>query len=172
VEFSYRDLKVPFVELVGGIPRNAEVGWKEYLPRTYLFWTPHPWLALRAEYLYEKLDREKRFSLDVPELRTHRVPLGINFFHPSGFGAFWTATYWNQNGKFELLTGAPRRSGSDDFVTVDAGLRYRLPQRYGFITIGATNLFDKKFKYFESDFNNPSIQPKRTVFGRVTLALP
>ena len=172
VEFSYRDLEVPFVELLSGVPSNKKASWKEYLPRTYLFWTPHPWLALRAEYLYEKLDREKNFSFDVPELRTHRVPLGASFFHPSGFGAFWTATYWNQKGTFELLTGAPRRSGSDDFVTVDAGLRYRLPQRYGFLTIGATNLFDKKFRYFESDINNPSIQPKRTVFGRLTLALP
>ena len=106
------------------------------------------------------------------ELRPPRVPVGINFFPPSGFGAFLTATYFNQRGKFELLTGAPRRSGSDDFATVDAGLKYRLPQRYGFIAIGATNLFDKKFRYFESDINNPSIQPKRTVFGRITLALP
>jgi tetratricopeptide (TPR) repeat protein len=173
VEFSYRDLDVPFVELIGGIPSNAKVSWKEYqLPRTYLFWTPHPWLALRAEYLYEKLDREKRFSFDVPELRTHRVPLGINFFHPSGFGAFLTGTYYHQKGKFELVTGSPRLSGSEDFFTVDAGVRYRLPQRYGFLTIGATNLTDKKFKYFEPDINNPSIQPTRTVFGSITLALP
>jgi hypothetical protein len=53
---------------------------------------------------------------------------------------------------------------------VDAGISYRLPQRYGFLTIGATNLFDRKFKYQEVDFNNPSIQPARTAFARLTLA--
>jgi outer membrane receptor protein involved in Fe transport len=83
-----------------------------------------------------------------------------------------TATYFHQQGKFDQVTGAPSRSGSDDFWTVDAGIRYRLPNRYGLITIGATNLFDQKFKFFESDRNNPTIQPKRTVFGTITLALP
>ena len=30
----------------------------EYLGRAYLFWTPHRWLALRAEYLFERLKSE------------------------------------------------------------------------------------------------------------------
>ena len=63
-------------------------------------------------------------------------------------------------------------SGSDDFWTVDAAINYRLPKRYGFITVGATNLFDKKFKYFEVDRDNPRIQPDRTLFVKLTLALP
>ncbi len=55
---------------------------------------------------------------------------------------------------------------------VDTALNYRLPKRYGFITVGATNLFDKKFKFFNTDFDNPFIQPDRMFFARVTLALP
>jgi len=105
-------------------------------------------------------------------LDTHRVPLGLSFFHPSGLSAFLTATYSHQRGKFDQVTGAPSRSGSDDFWTVDAGIRYRLPARYGFVTVGATNLFDKKFRFFETDLRNPSIQPDRVFFGRITLALP
>jgi hypothetical protein len=35
-----------------------------------------------------------------------------------------------------------------------------------------TNLFDEKFKFFEPDLNNSSIQPKRMAFFRLTLALP
>ena len=49
---------------------------------------------------------------------------------------------------------------------------YRLPKRYGFVTVGATNLFDEKFNYFEVDVDNPHIQPGRVFFARVTLALP
>jgi outer membrane receptor protein involved in Fe transport len=106
------------------------------------------------------------------KLHTHRVPLGINLFDPSGVSASLTTTYWNQDGKFFRLTTGLEQSGRDDFWTVDAAINFRLPKRYGFISVGATNLFDKKFKYFNIDFDNPNIQPNRMVFGRITLALP
>ena len=85
-----------------------------------------------------------------------------------------TGTYTNQAGKFESVRFPfPIESGRDQFFTVDAGIKYRLPKRYGFISVGATNLFDQKFKYFNTDINNPgSLQPKRTIFARLTLALP
>jgi hypothetical protein len=175
VEVSTRALKVPFLDFTvnPANPPSREADWDEYLARTYLFWTPHAWLAFRVEYMFERLKREERFSSGVTEVDTHRVPLGIHFFHPSGLSAFLTATYFNQDGKFGGITAVdPIRHGSDDFWTVDAAINYRLPKRYGFVTIGATNLFDEKFKFFDPDFNNASIQPARTFFGRVTLALP
>jgi hypothetical protein len=63
-------------------------------------------------------------------------------------------------------------SGHDSFVTVDAAINYRLPYRYGFVTLGVTNLLDKEFKFFNTDIKNSTIQPDRMVFGRVTLAVP
>jgi hypothetical protein len=108
----------------------------------------------------------------VRKLDTYRVPLGINFFHPSGLGASLTGTYWNQALKSDGFLGKGPSSGRDDFWIVDAAVNYRLPKRYGFITVGATNLFDQKFKFFDTDFNNPIIQPERTFFGRITLAFP
>jgi tetratricopeptide (TPR) repeat protein len=172
VEFSKRDLTVPFIDtgLIG--PTAQEADWTEHLARTYLFWTPSPSLALRAEYQYERARRDEQFAQGVTRLDTHRVPFGLNFFHGSGLSTFLTATYSHQRGKFDQVSGAPSRSGSDDFWTVDAGIRYRLPDRYGFVTVGATNLFDKKFKFFETDLRNPTIQPDRVFFGRITLALP
>jgi hypothetical protein len=84
-----------------------------------------------------------------------------------------TATYWNQHGKFQrALTTGVEESGSEDFVTVDAAINYRLPWRYGFVTLGVTNLLDKEFKFFNTDAENPFIQPSRMVFGRVTIAVP
>jgi len=82
-----------------------------------------------------------------------------------------TATYYNQDGVFERLTGG-FPSGSSNFWTVDAGFNYRLPERYGFITLGVSNLFDQRFRYYDTDFNNPQIRPDRMFFARVTLALP
>ena len=173
VEFSIRDLSVPFLDLTSDPPPVRHADWRENLARTYLFWTPHPWVALRAEYQYERLKRDDDFPEGVRQANTHRIPLGASFFHPSGFSAGVTATYWNQAGRFGGITAADSiRRGSDDFWTVNAGVSYRLPKRYGFVTVGATNLFDTKFKYFDPDLNNASIQPKRMFFTRITLALP
>ena len=101
-------------------------------------------------------------------------PCGIGFFHPSGLSTSLTTTYWDQDGMFAdfLDPTLPGRSGRDAFWTVDAAISYRLPKRYGFISVGATNLFDEEFNFFEVDFDNPTIQPTRAVFARVTLAFP
>jgi tetratricopeptide (TPR) repeat protein len=166
VEYSKRDLKSPFVTNNVGHEQNMH----EQLLRNYLFWTPHPWWGLRAEYMFERFKSDGLTNL--PErLNTHRVPLGVSFFHPSGLSATLGPTYIHQEGRFVLLNGN-NRSGSEDFWTVDAAINYRLPKRYGFISVGATNLFDQNFRFFDRDLRNPTIQPNRTIFARVTLALP
>jgi outer membrane receptor protein involved in Fe transport len=83
-------------------------------------------------------------------------------------------TYYDQDGKFarRVIIGAPTEKADDNFWLVDAAISYRFPKRYGFFTIGVTNLFDEDFNYFDIDSDNPSIQPDRFIFGKVTLALP
>jgi outer membrane receptor protein involved in Fe transport len=171
-EFSKRDLKVTFLDFTEdpANPTAREVDWNEYLARAYLFWTPHPWLGLRTEYIFERFKRDEKFTFGLKELDTHRVPLGLAFFHPSGLSTSLTATYFNQDGEFQRLLTGNFETGKDDFWTVDAAIGYRLPKRYGFITVGARNLFDQKFKFFDTDLRNPLIQPDRTVFARVTLS--
>jgi tetratricopeptide (TPR) repeat protein len=170
-ELSRRDLTIPTVDLTAGTTSERSGG--ESLARGYLFWTPHRWLALRTEYQYEHITRSNPTTEEAPRVTTHRVPVGISFFHESGFSSSVTATYWNQHGKFQrALTTGVEDSGSDDFVTVDAAINYRLPWRYGFVTLGVTNLLDKEFKFFNTDADNPFIQPSRMVFGRVTIAVP
>ncbi len=100
-------------------------------------------------------------------VKTQRVPLGAKFFHPSGFGAGVTATYVNQDIAFIDAT-----TGSSSFWVLDAALTYRLPKRYGFVSVGGTNLTDKHFNFWDLDVRNPTFQPSRMVFARVTLALP
>jgi outer membrane receptor protein involved in Fe transport len=172
-EFSYRSLNVPFFDAID--PTNIvvrEADWEEYLGRAYLFWTPHPWWSLRAEFLFERLQRDANLTAGVSEVDTYRVPFGMRFFHPSGLSAALTATYWNQDGDFTGVLDNNFRSGSDEFWTVDLAGNYRLPNRYGLITVGVTNLTDEDFRYYDADFKNPIIQPDRMVFARITLALP
>jgi hypothetical protein len=172
-EFSYRSLNVPFFDAID--PTNIvvrEADWEEYLGRAYLFWAPHPWWALRAEFLFERLQRDANLTAGVSEVDTYRVPFGMRFFHPSGLSAALTVTYWNQDGDFTGVLDNNFRSGSDEFWTVDLAGNYRLPNRYGLITVGVTNLTDEDFRYYDADFKNPIIQPDRMVFARITLALP
>ncbi len=170
-EFTYRNLNVPFVDLNTGNLENSN--WDEYLARAYLFWTPHKWLALSAEYLYEGIERDEEFADGSRDVDTHQVPLGINFFHPSGLSASLKGTYVNQDGSFERKDDlGVFNDGDDDFFLVDAAISYRFPKRYGFLTIGVTNLTDEDFEYFNSDPDNPHYQPDRVFFGKVTFALP
>lgn len=171
-EFTRRDLNSPSVRsdirlrTVTLVKQDVQ----EDLSRVYLFWTPHPWWALRAEYQFEHLNSEGRGGLPS-RLQTHRIPLGISFFHPSGLGASLKTTYLNQAGRF-IRTSGSHQNGSDEFWTVDAAVHYRLPSRYGTVTFGATNLTDQNFKFFERDLKNQSIQPNRILFGKITLVLP
>jgi Tfp pilus assembly protein PilF len=173
-EYFYRDMEVPFLSQ----PDPASpfvfknVGWKENIGRLYVNWTPHQWLALRGGYAYEKFDRDEQFSAGIREVKTHSIPLGASFFHPSGLSAGLNATYYNQEGEFQNKNDSSFQHGGDNFWVVDAAINYRLPQRYGFVSVGGTNLFDKKFDYADTDVNNPRIQPGRSVYCRVTLALP
>ncbi len=166
-ELSKRKLESPNIDATD--PENVVViteHIKEYLGRAYAFWTPHPWWALSAQYLYERIESEG-FS-DLPQdLKTQRAPLGVKFFHPSGFGAGVTGTYIKQNGALNDGTEV-----TSSFWLVDAALTYRLPKRYGFIAVGASNLTDKRFNYFDTDPRNPAIQPGRMAYVRVSLALP
>jgi len=172
VEFARKDVTVPFITLTEAGQVVQESARDEYLGRAYLFWAPHPWVALRAEYIFERVKNEMVTGEEPVKLNTHRVPLGINFFHPSGLSASLMATYWNQDGRFQRLATGEIQSGSDNFWTVNTAINYRLPRRWGFITVGATNLFDQEFKFFNTDVRNPTVIPVRTVFARATLAFP
>ena len=174
LETSKRDLTVPWTcndpVLCGTLgPREAD--WEEKLNRAYAFWAPHRSWAFRAEYIFEQLERDPNFTGGAArDLDSHRVPLGVRFFHPSGFGAAFTATYWKQKGEFGDVNTF--QADSEKFWLADAALAYRLPRRNGFISVGASNLFDKEFRFLDIDEANPTIQPKRMVFLRLTLALP
>jgi hypothetical protein len=173
--FSARDLEVP-APVGGSIFPNERVDWKDYLGRAYLLWTPHNWFSLTGEYRYEKFDYGDKFNPEAKEVKTQSIPLGINFFHPCGLSLSIKGTYTWQDGVFLPLLADPLPgnfvSGDDNFWLVDAAISYRLPKRYGFITVGATNLFDKKFNYYDTDRNNQRIYPERWIFAKVTLAIP
>jgi hypothetical protein len=171
LEYSERELEVPFLNFgpSGEFTDNSD--WDEYFGRVYLFWTLNDWVSLRAEYQYEKVERDDTYTEGLSESKTHRVPLGINVFWESGISASTTATYYDQDGDFDGEFG-PVRPGDDQFWLVDATLSYRLPRRYGIFSVGVSNLLDEDFSYYDLDISSPGIQPERTFSAKLTLAFP
>ena len=171
-EYTYRNMSVPFNAETGGGTTLDTTKWEEKEFRAYLFWTPHEWLALSAEWLWERFQRSEDYAEGAKTVETDYVPLAINFFHPSGLSASLTGTYVKQQGSFEGENIFGFKNGHDNFWLFDAALRYRFPKRYGFFTVGVANLTDKNFEYFETDRDNPRIQPDRYYFASITLAIP
>ena len=178
VMFSTRDVNIPFRSQVfdnlGNLISDTvqRGGGREYLGRSYLFWTPHPWLALSAEYQRERFKNDPAVAFFYKEVTTDRVPLSLRFFHPSGLGLFFKTTYVNQSGDFMRRGASSFESGNDHFWLADAGISYRLPKRYGYVSIGATNLFNQHFRYQETDLRNANIVPSRGFLARLTLEFP
>jgi tetratricopeptide (TPR) repeat protein len=146
--------------------------------RAYLNWSPYTWVAASADYFLDRTDGTFTDGL-FTKLTTQRVPLGMNFYHPSGAFLKVTATYIDQKGDFKTdPTGFTDtiESGASRFWIWDASLGYRLPKRYGIFTIGADNIFDRNFRFFdiEETFSVvgklPQYQPARFVFAKLTLS--
>jgi len=172
-EYFYRDLEVPYFLDISIPPAPPDfvlrkVDWEENVGRAYVYWTPRNWVSLRAEYQYEKFDRDEQFAYNIKEVKTHRVPLGINLFHPSGLSFGLKVTYVDQEGQFERQEAAigDYEPGEDNFYLVDMLINFRLPKRFGFITIAALNIFDETFEYADTDIQNVKKLGKKPIFSQ------
>jgi tetratricopeptide (TPR) repeat protein len=177
LEYTVRDLEVRFEDSDDvGNPIIGNYGQDENLGRAYLFWTPHNWISASVEYGYSRFETDTDFE-SFKTLKTHRVPLGINFFHPTGLFLRLKATYVDQRGEFVVWELTPdwtlERSIKEDrdrFWVADVLLGYRLPKRYGIISLEAKNLFDKEFRFQDTDPSNPEIIPERSILAKITLS--
>ncbi|MDH4100960.1 MAG: tetratricopeptide repeat protein [Nitrospirota bacterium] len=170
--FLWRRLDVPVTVVPDGItPAIQTFDWREQFGRTYLYWTPHNWLATNVEYLYERFDRAPNSNPEVCRVETHRFPVGIIFNHPSGFRTHATATYVMQEGKFSPRGSTLVSTGESGFWIVDAALSYRLPNRGGIVSLVGKNIFDRKFKYQDMNPVSPELQPDRSIFLKFTIIL-
>lgn len=179
IEYSQRDLDFPYEVLIILPPPAApivsieNIEWKERLGRAYLYWAPHKWFSASMEFQYERLDRGEESTAGIKYVKTYRLPVGIRFYHPSGFTFILKTTYIDQRGSFlpqdsELFD--PFIPGNDEFCVVEGSVNYRLPRRLGVISLEAKNLFDKSFKYYDTDPLSPSMQPQSLLLMRFTVA--
>jgi hypothetical protein len=168
VEFSWRILNVPAIDVSSTTSSIIDQGVREKFGRAYLCWTPHPWFSVGPEYQYEEFVNAEDFALNaIVEVTTHRVGLGLGFYHPSGILARLKPAFVAQHGVFLNRSGEDEYADSEFFV-VDGSIGYRLPRRWGHLEIEARNLFDDGFHFQDTDPQNPQITPGRAILGKWT----
>lgn len=175
IEFSRRDREVPSLDISLIPPSVGKVDADEDLVRAYAYWTPNSQLSISAEFQYEKYDNNGvPLGEQFDKLKMYRLPLQVNYFHASGISLSLKGTYIDQKGVFQdVFVPGPFPTfvdGSDDFWVFDASLGYRLPKRYGMIAFKVNNLLDKKFRFQDTDPENPSVFPDRFISLRLTLS--
>ena len=176
VEFSKRYVNTPYqsVDANTGLSSVLRGNGDEYLGRAYLYWTPSNWAALNAEYQKETFNNNPSVAFDYTSLNTDRYSMGFKLFSDTGFSTALQASYYNQKGNFTPRDTACCSFGESNFWLVDTSVSYRLPKRYGILKLGANNLLNQNFQYFDTNRGtnnmNPLIIPDRVVYGSVTLA--
>ena len=138
LEVSVRDMDVPFIDVNKNRVYEDEA--QEYQYRVYAYWAPVESMAIKTEYLFERFENDSDSTVNnFKALKTHRVPLGISFYHPKGITVDFKTTYVDQRGNFGNSTYGFIKD-EDQFCVVDAGISYRLPKRYGLISMEAKKL--------------------------------
>lgn len=141
--------------------------------RAYTNWTINEDFTARLEYQYNGFTIT---GASAALSRTHLIPIGFTWFHPSGVSATTSFTYVNQN-YFNIA--AATIQNNTDFGLVDISLRYRLPQRYGMASLSIKNLLDHHFDYLGQNpigvrtgrlEETPQFLPTRTISFQLTLA--
>ncbi|MGY6274648.1 FecR domain-containing protein [Methylomonas sp. MgM2] len=147
---------------------------KEQLHSLYFYWTPSDRLALNAEFTYDRYWNQNGILTETgtPQtVETFSAPLTASYFHPNGWFGRLGGTFVHQNVKRDPIYS---NQGNDSFFLVDAELGYRLPKRWGLVSIGVKNLLNTKFSYQDNSYrefrDEPAIGPyfpDRIIMGRL-----
>jgi tetratricopeptide (TPR) repeat protein len=151
----------------------------EWLHRLYAYWTPLESLAVDASLVFDKFENENDSTVSdaIPQhVKTYSAPVAVRYFHPSGAYAGVKATYVDQD--VQGASNYQYHDGKSNFTFVDLVVGYRLPKRWGLVSVGVQNVFDKNFDYLDDSYRNfqdePTVGPyipSRAVVGQVTLNL-
>lgn len=169
LEYSERKLNKP----------ESSAERSEQLARAYTYLTPYEQFSLSGEYYYERISQPLGFTGPFQLVESHKLPLTLSFFHPSGLSLKIKNTFTHQSGQFASCINCLEPMairGNSNFFIVDLNLSYRLPRRYGIVSFGVNNLFDKHFNYQNTNTislgnsNDSFFSPSRLIFSRFTFA--
>ncbi|GJL58470.1 MAG: hypothetical protein NPIRA03_13270 [Nitrospirales bacterium] len=174
-QLSHRELKWPSISNLATVFNDR----REDRALGYAYWAPHPWWAFTAEGSYERFKRSASDPTVVRggqplKVETVTMPLSARFFHPSGFFAGVKGNFVWQT--VDLPSTSNFNDGHDNFFLVDADIGYRLPKRFGILSLEVRNLFNTSFHYQDLNVQTQReavtspFLPTRMVVGRLTLS--
>ncbi len=171
-EVYRRNLSVPRFQF---LDEDTEVEkQKQDVARAYLYWTPMPEWSISVEYQFDEIKRkDTQFDPDPPKkLETMTVPLTARYFNRLGWFAQLGVTYLRQ--KVSRAAGSSFQDGTENVALVDVEAGYRLPKRFGIVSVEVSNLLDQSFNYQDTNFftdktRTPRFIPERTILARATL---
>ena len=167
-EVSWREVATPTFSNTGPI---IEVEQNETAHRMYFDWAISDRITTTVEYFFEEARRTQGGLEGIDGFEWHRLPVSVNWFHPEGWFSRVNVTYSKQ-----AVESDEKPDSHSQFVTVDLKLGYRLPKRFGIITVGVKNIFDTEFLFQNPGFlrqQEPDAWlyvPERQVYGQLTLA--
>ena len=173
LEASHRNISPPRVLVSGDDVQIRTLNQDENEISGYIYWTIGSSLALNGKVIYNAFDQSQQDAGPNPNrIETFLIPIGIRYFHLSGLFAGFGLTYLNQS--VDRPSTAQGARGDNNAVLADITLGYRLPKRFGIISIGVNNLFDQNFEFQDESFRssellNPRFLPNRLVLARLNL---
>ena len=172
-ELLKRELDIP---IASGSSISRYEGQDEYLHRAYIYWMLNDVFSISTEFQYEEFSKDITASVSTSEpskLTTRKLPISFKFYYPNNWLGSLTTTYYNQD-VIQPLSATSFKHDKDDFWISDVIIGYRFNKRKGQIGLEVRNIFDKKFKYYDSTFRSGMAQPasiyhERSVWLRMGL---
>jgi tetratricopeptide (TPR) repeat protein len=140
---------------------------------TYANWIVSDHWIVRVGYIRDTFKREiKEFETGfvVSNDVVDRVPINVRYFGLNRIVGEVTANYVRQHVELGNTSAL-----EDQFVLIDAALRYKLPKRMGQLGLEVRNIFDTRFKFEVDRFRTseeklPEFTPRRTFLLRANFA--
>ncbi|MCI0401512.1 MAG: TonB-dependent receptor, partial [Gammaproteobacteria bacterium] len=175
VEYTRRELEVPALSGQGRVTFDRS----EESATGYLYWALNPRWTAAIEAAYEQF---KRSSSDLSverggaptKVETVVFPVSMRYFHPAGFFAGVSGTFVWQD--LDLAPTSTFEPTHDEFFVVDASVGYRLPKRWGIMSVEIKNIVDEQFLFQDLNVQTARAEeysrfiPDRTIFVRATFA--
>ena len=154
-----------------------DLPWYETTYSGYIYWAiPRGrltrWsLGLSLEVEVEELERNPNITgvEGIHNLKTTHIPISVSASHPSGLSVRLSSAKILQKGDLLASPFDPVFYRDEDFWITDIDIGYRLPRRYGLISLSIRNLFDESAQFVETDAFVQRFSPERFVFGRLSL---
>ena len=170
IEAYVREITVPIPDDSG----YDVIDFDEELLRGYTYWTVNDRLALTAQVELDRFSWHAPINPLVPEhANTTTISLGGRYRHPNGFFVGIIGNLVHQD--IERASFSEFPEGNDTFLSVDASIGYRLPERHGVLRLDMQNSFNQGFNYLDDNFrvaDNRAIAPyapERSLLFRVVL---